>query len=76
MFVFEPRFGHDTVTGFGWNDVIAVDRSLFADIAAVRSHAAVDGSGNTVITLDADNSITLEGVTLDAQQYASHFLFV
>jgi hypothetical protein len=38
-------------------------------------HAADDGHGNTMITHDASNTVTLQGVAL-ASLHASDFLFV
>ncbi|MGB9366340.1 MAG: calcium-binding protein [Xanthobacteraceae bacterium] len=76
--VFHAGFGLDTISDFaagaGIGDVIQVDTSLFADFAAIQSHAAQVGS-NTVITYDAGNSITLTSVTL-ASLNANDFLFV
>ncbi|QHP71265.1 hypothetical protein EI171_30640 [Bradyrhizobium sp. LCT2] len=42
--------------------------TLFANFAAVQTHAANDGAGhgNTVITDDANDTITLRGVALTA----------
>ena len=66
----------DVITDFKPNeDVIQFDHALFADFAAVQSHAANDGLGNTVITFDANDTITLQAVTV-AQLHANDFLFV
>jgi Ca2+-binding RTX toxin-like protein len=63
-FVFKPGFGKDTITDYtvGQDDV-NVDHAIFADFAALIAHAADDGIGNTVITADANNAITLAGIT-------------
>ncbi|MEA2896061.1 MAG: hypothetical protein QOJ84_1676, partial [Bradyrhizobium sp.] len=75
-FVFAANFGKDVITDLKPNeDVIQFDHSLFANFASVQSHAANDGHGNTVITLDANDTITLQGVTV-TQLHASDFLFV
>jgi Ca2+-binding RTX toxin-like protein len=75
-FVFDPDFGHDAVSDFKpKTDTIQFDQSLFADFAAVQANAANDGNGNVVITLDADNTVTLEDVTF-AQLRAGDFTFV
>ena len=71
-------FGLDTISDFAAGasvaDVIRVDVSLFADFAAIQSHATQVGS-STVITYDAANSMTLTAVTL-ANLNANDFLFV
>jgi len=73
-FVFGPNFGNDVITDFKpHNDVIQFDHSLFASFADL--HAADDGHGNTMITHDASNTVTLQGVAL-ASLHASDFLFV
>ena len=43
--------------------------------AAVQSHMANDGSGNTVITLNSNDTVTLQHVTV-SQLQAGDFLFV
>jgi Ca2+-binding RTX toxin-like protein len=64
-FVFAPNFGLDTITDFtpGADD-INVDSSLWATVADLLADAANDGSGNVVITADAQNAITLNNVSL------------
>ena len=70
-FVFAPGFGKDTITDFtpgpnsGQHDVIAVDHSIFADFAAVMAASAQVGA-DTVITADANNSITLANVNVSS----------
>jgi len=77
-FVFHTGFGLDTISDFaagaGVGDVIQVDTSLFADFAAIQSHATQVGA-NTVITYDAGNTITLTGVTM-SNLNANDFLIV
>ncbi len=78
VFVFHAGFGLDTISDFaagaGVGDVIQVDSSLFANFAAIQSHATQIGA-NTVITYDAGNTITLASVTL-ANLNANDFLLV
>lgn len=63
-FVFDPGFGKDTILGYTPGaDVIAFDHTVFADYNAVISHAANQG-GSTVITLDANNTVTISGIAL------------
>lgn len=65
-FRFQAGFGHDTLMDFranGDDDVIEFDHNLFANFNAVHDHMTQNGS-DTVITLDADNSITLHGVNM------------
>ena len=76
-FMFTQNFGHDTVTDFkagGDADVIEFYTNVFADFAAVQN--AMQQVGNdTVITLDADNTITLQNVNA-ANLHASDFGFI
>ncbi|MDK3016464.1 calcium-binding protein [Pseudodonghicola flavimaris] len=65
-FIFAASFGHDTINGFhagttGDADVISIASGLIADFADLLSHTA-DVGANTVITVDASNTITLLGV--------------
>jgi Ca2+-binding RTX toxin-like protein len=58
-----PSFGQDTITDFNPSeDVILFDPSLFANYMAVFDATAQVGS-DTVITYDANNSLTLTNVT-------------
>lgn len=67
VFVFKAtNFGKDTITDFlagsGSDDVIEFDDAVFADLSAVLA-AATQVEADTVITYDADNTITLKNVT-------------
>jgi Ca2+-binding RTX toxin-like protein len=73
-FVFGPGFGHDVVTDFGHADHIEFDGGVFQNFKQVQAASHQVGA-DTVITLDADDSITLLGVTLSSL-HASHFDFV
>jgi Ca2+-binding RTX toxin-like protein len=65
-FVFGPGFGKDVITDFSLeNDVIEFDNSMFANFDSVVSAASQAGS-NIVITLDADNTLTLTNVMVSA----------
>jgi serralysin len=77
-FVFNPAFGKDTITDFhAGEDIIRFDHTIFADAASVLSHTADDGHGNAIITLDANNTITLQNVTTATlQQHQSDFHIV
>jgi VCBS repeat-containing protein len=76
-FVFGANFGNDVITGFKSNtDAIQFDQSLFASFADVQAHAASDGHGNTVITYDANDTITLQGVAAFSSLHANDFFFV
>jgi Ca2+-binding RTX toxin-like protein len=73
-FVFAAGFGHDVITDFTPADRIEFDDGLFGSFQAVQ--AASQQLGNdTVITLDIDNSITLQGVASKSLR-ASDFSFV
>ena len=74
LFVFEGGFGHDTITGFQSNDQIQFNSDLFANFAAVQAASQQVGT-NTLITLDADNTITLQNVALGNLQ-SNDFVFV
>ena len=76
FYFFGSSIGYDVVTDFKpKTDQIRIDDVLFANVADVLAHAANDGLGNSVITYDADNTVTLQGVTV-AQLHASDFLLV
>ena len=72
-FVFGPGFGHDIVTDFSHADHIEFDGGVFQNFKQVQAASHQVGS-DTVITLDADNSITLLGVTSQSL-HASDFDF-
>ncbi len=69
-------FGHDTITGFSTAsfDKIEFSTSQFSSFAAVMADARQVGA-NTVISADAADSVTLEGVTLSSLT-SSNFEFV
>ena len=61
-FVFQAAFGQDSITGFNSTDTIQLAVSDFASWNVLQGDMAQSGV-NTVITLDASDSITLVGVT-------------
>lgn len=72
------NFGRDTIGDFvagsaAGHDIVSLARTLFADFAAVSSHAAQVGT-DTVITFDAADTITLQGV-LKSSLVAGDFAF-
>ena len=72
-FVFAANPGKDIVADFhSGEDLIEIATSLFADFNALFANA-VSGPTDTVITVDAANSITLKNV---ASIQASDFHFV
>ena len=73
-FVFGPSFGTDTVTDFGGNDHIEFDGGVFANFAAVQA-AMTQVGADTVITLAAGHTITLQNVTA-SNLHANDFLFM
>ncbi|MBB4000311.1 Ca2+-binding RTX toxin-like protein [Aureimonas pseudogalii] len=77
-FAFDPDFGKDVVTDFvagaGSVDVIQFDSSILATYAAVAAAATQVGS-DTLITVDAANTLTLKNVAL-ASLHADDFRFV
>jgi len=67
--------GHDVVTDFtDGQDQIQVDHTIFADFASVQSHMQQVGN-DVVITVDANNSITLSNVNINSLS-ANDFLIV
>jgi hypothetical protein len=78
-FVFSVNFGKDTITNYApGTDSITLDHTAFSgDVNALLAATADDGNGNVVITLDANDTITLQHV-LKAQlaSHTSDFHFV
>jgi Ca2+-binding RTX toxin-like protein len=74
MFVFGPGFGRDVVTDYSHADHIEFDGGVFHSFHQVQAASHQVGD-DTVITLDANNSITLLGVNLHSL-HASDFTFV
>jgi Ca2+-binding RTX toxin-like protein len=73
IFAFAAGFGHDTVSDFGHDDRIEFDGGVFQNFAAVQAASHQVGN-DTVITLDAGNSIVLQHVSMSSL-HASNFLF-
>jgi hypothetical protein len=68
--------GHDTVTDFNpATDALQFASPIFANAQAALNAAQDDGHGNTVVTLDAQDTITLAGVA-KAQLHATDFHIV
>jgi len=67
LFVFDAGFGKDIITDFEDNDRIQFADGLFQDAQAVLLASQQVGS-DTVITLDQNNKITLQGVQLSSLQ--------
>lgn len=78
VFVFAAGFGKDAINDFvagsGTADVIQIDDAVFADLSAVLA-AATQVGADTVITYDANNTITLKNVT-KTNLHADDFQFV
>ncbi|KQT83485.1 family 16 glycosylhydrolase [Aurantimonas sp. Leaf443] len=64
-FVYRAGDGHDTIRGFGRDDVLAFDDLRFASLAEFRSRLVASGS-DTIVDLGAGQSILLEGVAPSA----------
>ncbi len=74
-FMFAPSFGKETINNFNTaQDVIDLPLSEFANFAAVEADMHASGA-NTVITLDANDTITLSHITA-ANLHAQNFHFV
>jgi Ca2+-binding RTX toxin-like protein len=73
IFAFAGGFGHDTISDFGHGDRIEFDGGVFQNFGAVQAASHQVGN-DTVITLDAGNSIVLQHVSMSSL-HASNFLF-
>jgi Ca2+-binding RTX toxin-like protein len=73
-FVFSEDFGADIVSDFTEGDIIEFTNNTFDSYAAVLSSMVEDGQ-DVIITLDADNSVTLSNVAISDLQ-ADDFRFV
>ena len=74
-FVFSGDFGNDTVKDFQKStDTVQLDHNVFGDFAGVMSHASQVGS-DVVISVDANNSVSLHS-TLLSQLTANNFHLV
>jgi 5'/3'-nucleotidase SurE len=71
-FVFHAGFGHDVVTDFTHNDAISFDHGLFGSFNDVMAAAHRVGH-DTVITVDASDTVTLENI-LPQQLHPHDFL--
>ena len=77
--MFHDNFGNDVVTDFqdranGQNDILEFSNTPFANYTELMA-AAAEVDSDVVITVDADNSVTLRDVSL-SQLGADDFLFV
>ncbi|CAN7623273.1 M10 family metallopeptidase C-terminal domain-containing protein [Bosea sp. LjRoot9] len=77
-FIFVSGFGKDTITDFvagaGSVDVIEFDDAVFANLSSVLAAASQVGA-DTLITYDANTTITLKNVTM-SNLHADDFRFV
>jgi hypothetical protein len=71
--VFQPQFGASAVGGFNSTDTMTFSASDFANFQALQQHMSQSGA-NTVITLDASDTITLVNVQ-PSSLTASNFNF-
>ncbi|WP_199084622.1 calcium-binding protein [Bosea sp. ASV33] len=78
VFVFGAGFGKDIITDFvagaASGDVIEFNDAVFADLSSVLAAASQAGA-DTVITYDANNTITLKNVTM-SNLHQDDFRFV
>jgi len=74
-FIFPPSFGKETINNFNTaHDTIDLPQSVVANFAAVAADMHASGA-NTVITLDANDAITLSHVAV-ADLHAQNFHFI
>lgn len=66
-------FGHDTITDFDVTED-TIDLTPFDQYGAITQLNITEDSGNTTITIDADRSITLNGVSAGSL-VAANFIF-
>jgi Ca2+-binding RTX toxin-like protein len=63
IFAFPNVMGHDEVTNFGLaKDTLQFNMTLFSNFTAAMNHASQSGA-NTVFTIDANDTVTLDNVT-------------
>ena len=77
-FVFNPGFGKETVKDFNvTQDVLAFDHRLFANATASQVISQThDSKAGAVIVVDANDTVTLTGVTVaQLQSHLSDFTF-
>jgi Ca2+-binding RTX toxin-like protein len=73
-FAFPNVMGHDEVTNFGIaKDTLQFNMTLFSNFTAAMNHASQIGP-NTVFTIDANDTVTLDNVTRSSLT-ASNFHF-
>jgi hypothetical protein len=73
-FVFGATIGKEVVNGFASTDTIQFSASDFANWSALQNHMTQSGA-NTVITFDANDTVTLTNVT-GSNLTSSEFKFV
>ncbi len=74
-FAFPDVMGHDEVTNFGLaKDTLQFNMTLFSNFTAAMNHASQSGA-NTVFTIDANDTVTLDNVTKTSLT-AGNFHFV
>jgi hypothetical protein len=64
-FAFQAAIGVSTIAGFNSSDFIELAQTDFASWSVLKGHLS-EVSGNAVITLDANDKITLTGVALSS----------
>ncbi|HEX4768750.1 MAG TPA: hypothetical protein VH414_21000, partial [Lichenihabitans sp.] len=79
-FVFTPGFGQDTITHFvvggTHHDTISLPDSASARLGTILNHATTDAAGDTVLHLNAHDTIAIAGVTpAELKQHRSDFVF-
>ncbi len=64
LFVFAQPIGHDTVYSFdvGHDQIDLIGYAGFTSFADIQAHLTEDANGNALITLEAGQSIELQGV--------------
>ena len=74
-FAFGPSFGKDSIADFHLGDTIQFDHTVFATVQAVlAAMGPTDAQGNTTITANANEAVTVDNVSATLlQQHSDAF---
>jgi serralysin len=75
-FFFAPGNGNDDINDFRQSDHDKIDVSAYGFHNIADMTITADGGGNTKIALDANDSVTLVGISDPSVLHASDFIFI